>query len=201
MASNLKHATQTGVPDDMTANLLNQDDAEGYIGVRDEYMIQPATVKALKVLQQIREMPRGDKADMLDALVCSNDAIWRRTLKKQYRRCIYMVTNAAQQVEDTDQLGEIIARFSVGEDTCLFNLIGIDFASLDLPGDVKEEEQDDAMNTGMHVLLIHYSMLYQLLLSSIAVSRILLSVHNGIESLREARLACMLNLICAYSDR
>jgi hypothetical protein len=159
LPSHLKHATQTGVPDDMTANLLHVDDADGYLGVRDEYMIQPATLKALKALQEIREMPRGDKADMLDALVCSNDAIWRRTLKKQYRRCIYMVTNAAQQVEDTEQLDEIIARFRVGEDTCVFNLIGIDFASLDLPGDVKEEEQDDAMNTGKGS---HYALPYVL---------------------------------------
>lgn len=90
-----------GLPDEDTSNTMNEQFPEEYLGIREVHLLQPANLDALKHLDEVPELPRGETSDILDALVIGSKIIWDRTQKLTWRRSVYLITNAAQRVRTT----------------------------------------------------------------------------------------------------
>lgn len=143
------------VPDEKTNNPLHSKAAEDgdysqYVGVAELHQVSKVTINTLMKLPQVPELGSGDRGDLLDAMIVGIHLLKNRTFKKQYRRRIILITDAAREVSGIQEaLEPTISEYM--ELNCVLDVVGVDFSTDaaqredmddDTPASVKSQNED-----------------------------------------------------------
>ena len=107
-----------------TANPCH-DEYGGYDSIEEYFPLQTPNLDLLECIDNVQCNQNGTNGDSLDALLVAAQIIIKFAGKRKVRKRIFMITDAATDIHDVEQLDTIAESFA--QNSISFNCIGIGF--------------------------------------------------------------------------
>jgi len=114
------------------------DEYGGYDSIEEYFPLQTPNLDLLECIDNVQCNQNGTDGDSLDALLVAAQIIIKFAGKRKVRKRIFMMTDAATDINDVEQLDTIAESFS--QNDISFNCIGIGFADSDDDDDDSDDE-------------------------------------------------------------